>query len=117
MTKANFLASCITPVDLPSGAHHVGQHEVPSIPESLTMLNSDTQDRCIGIDIDSKFHHFGARGSILFEDSLGIPLADLRKPHNALSYQDAYSRGIRYLIHHGILVLFLNLWMKQCLYP
>ena len=35
MVKPYFLASGITAVDLPSGPHLVGQHEVPLIPNSL----------------------------------------------------------------------------------
>ena len=60
MVKPYFLASGITAVDLPSGPHLVGQHEVPLIPNSSIMLISETQAHCFGVDIDSKSRQFGA---------------------------------------------------------
>jgi len=74
MVKPYFLASGITAVDLPSGPHLVGQHEVPLIPNSLIRLISETQAHCFGVDIDSKSRWFGGRGSILFDDTFSIPL-------------------------------------------
>ena len=74
MVKPYFLASGITAVDLPSGPHLVGQHEVPLIPNSSIMLISETQAHCFGVDIDSKSCQFGGRGSILFDDTFSIPL-------------------------------------------
>ena len=74
LTKAYFLASGVTAIDLPTGPILVGQHEVPLIPESEIMLVSETQARCFGIDIDSKSRHFGGRGSIIFDDDTTVPL-------------------------------------------
>ena len=48
--------------------HLIDQDEVPLIPELKNMLISETQARSFGININSKFHWFGGRGSILFED-------------------------------------------------
>ena len=61
LTKSYFLASGVTAVDLPFGTILIGQHEVPIIPDSEIMLVSETQARCIGIDIDSKSRCFGGR--------------------------------------------------------
>ena len=74
LTKAYFLASGVTAIDLPTGPILVGQHEVPLIPESEIMLVSETQARCFGIDIDSKSRRFGGRGSIIFDDDTTVPL-------------------------------------------
>ena len=74
MVKPYFLASGITVVDLPSGSHQIGQHEVPLISNSSIMIISETQVCCFGMDIDSKSHHFGGRGSNLFDDTFSIPL-------------------------------------------
>jgi len=38
------------------------------------MLSSVTQAHCFGVDIDSKSHQFGGRDSILFDETLSIPL-------------------------------------------
>ena len=76
MTKAYFLAiaSGVTVIDLPTCPILVGQHEVPLIPESDIMPVSETQARCFGIDIYSKSHCFGSRGSIFFDDDTTVPL-------------------------------------------
>jgi len=90
MVKPYFLASGITTVDLPSGPHLVGQHEVPLIPNSI-MLISETQAHCFGIDIDSKSCQFGGRGSILFDDTIQHSLL-VRTSLDDLPNQNAYSR-------------------------
>jgi len=98
--KAYFLASGITTIDLHTGTHLIGQHEVFLIPESDIILNreiqahcfligqheaplipekdmiliSGTQAHCFGIYIDSKSCCFGGRGSILFKDDVSITL-------------------------------------------
>jgi len=74
MVKPYFLVSGITAVDLPSGPHLIGQHEVPLIPTSSIILISETPACCFGIDIDSKTRQFGGRGSILFNNTFSILL-------------------------------------------
>ena len=74
LTKSYFLGSGVTAIDLPSGPVLIGQHEVPVIPESDIMLISGTQARCFGLDIDSKLHRFGGRGSIILDNEVTILL-------------------------------------------
>jgi len=74
LTKSYFLDGGITAVDLPYGPILIGQHEVPIIPESDIMSVSETQARCFGVDIDTKYRRFGGRGSIIFYDDMSIPL-------------------------------------------
>ena len=126
LTKAYFIASGITAIDLPTGVHLIGQHEIPLIPESSIMVISETQAQCFCISIDSKSHHFGGRSSIIFEYDCSIPLR-LEKPlitvvlaeclllKNWIIIISMFTGSL--MLSLGILLLLLNPLMIQCLYP